>query len=536
MRLRYLFIITFCLVALLPVALFWVWPYSKALESEMKDVKERHLVIAKNLAGAFERYYKDVTGVFVILDGELKEEKPVKALLKSYGYQSVMEVSQTGKVLNCFSMNDTSCQLSISPHILDLALKHLTKDKVTLSSVTADTSINTGPILLAVKKKNENFILGYLSTDYIIKLGKKVAFGEKGHAAIVDQEGNVMSHPLDSWIEMRKNISKVSAVQKMMQGKTGVEIFYSPALKSDMIAGYTVVANANWGVMVPQPLDELKNKAKVIDETAILVMLFGLSLALLITIPISLTLIKPLERLSEVIKSIEKGNSEIDVNFSISKFLPLEIKKLNYGFINMMNKIKENKKDIAQLAYIDMNTGLPNRNYFHELTHNTLKEMNNLNRKGALVFIDFDGFKQINDTYGHRAGDELLSLFAKKLIKYFSLWGEDKELFLFDENNLPQEIPARLGGDEFVILFRDIKDESEVKIKIEELFKVVFTEYELSDHVHIKLEGSAGVAIFPKDGSTYNDILKSADMAMYDAKAAGKNTIRFYQPRLNSKK
>ena len=71
MRLRYLFTLTFCLVALVPVSLFWIWPYSKALESELNDVKERHLVIAKNLAGAFERYYQDVTGVFVILDDNL---------------------------------------------------------------------------------------------------------------------------------------------------------------------------------------------------------------------------------------------------------------------------------------------------------------------------------------------------------------------------------------------------------------------------------------------------------------------------------
>jgi len=530
MRLRYLFIITFCLVALLPVALFWVWPYSKALESEMKDVKERHLVIAKNLAGAFERYYEDVTGVFNILDDKIKDEKEsVKTLFSSYGYQSVMEITKTGDVLSCLSLSNTTCQTKISSHILKLALKTLKQDKITLSSVTEDKGINTGPILLAVQRKNENLILGYLSTDYIVSLGKKVAFGEKGHAAIVDQDGNVMSHPLDTWIKARKNISKVSAVQKMMQGKTGVEIFYSPALKSDMIAGYTVVPNANWGVMVPQPLGELKNKAKEIDETAILVMLFGLSLALLITIPISLTLIKPLERLSEVIKSIEKGNLEIDVKFSISKFLPLEIKKLNNGFINMMNKIQENKNAIAHLAYIDMNTGLPNINYFHELTHNSLEEMNKLNKKGALVFIDFDGFKQINDTYGHRAGDELLSLFAKKLMKYFSLWGNDKNIFLFDEDNLPLEIPARLGGDEFVILFRDIKNELEVKLKIEELIEDIFTEYELYGDVHIKLEGSVGVAIFPKDGKKYNDILKSADVAMYDAKAAGKNTIRFYK-------
>ena len=533
MRLRYLFIFTFCLVALVPVTLFWVWPYSKALESELDDVKERHLVIAKNLAGAFERYYQDVTGVFIILNDDIKEEKEsVKTLFTSYGYQSAMEVSKNGKVLNCLFLTGASCQAKISPHILKLALSTLKKGKTSLSTVTEDKSINTGPILLAVKEKNDNFILAYLSTDYIVSMGKKVAFGKKGHAAIVDQAGNILSHPLDSWIKNIKNISKVSVVEKMMQGKTGVDIFYSPALKSDMIAGYTVVENAKWGVMVPQPLNELKNKAKEIDETAMFVMLLGLVLALLITIPISFILIKPLEKLSEVIKSIEKGNFDIDIQFDVPKFLPLEIQKLKNGFIKMMNKIQEDKKSISQLAYIDMNTGLPNRNYFHELTNSSLKEMNELNEKGALVFIDFDGFKLINDTYGHRTGDELLALFAKRIMKHFSLLCDEGKLILSRDSILPKEIPARLGGDEFVILFRNIKSKSEVKIKVEKLFEDVFSDYELYGNVQVKLEGSAGVAMFPKDGTKYNEILKSADMAMYDAKAAGKNTIRFYKSKV----
>jgi len=530
MKLRYLFIFTFCLVALVPVTLFWVWPYSKALESEVNDVQERHLVIAKNLAGAFERYYHDVTNVFIILNDNLENEKEsVKTLFRSYGYQTVMEVNKKGYIQGCLSLNSRQCQSQISPHILNLALKTLTKEKTTLSTLIEDKNIKTGPILLAVREKKDNFILAYLSTDYIVSMGKKVAFGKKGHAAVVDQDGNVLAHPLNSWIEDKKNISKISAVQKMMQKKTGVETFYSPALKSEMIAGYTYVPNANWGVMVPQPLYELQNKAKQIDETAMLVMLVGLALALLITIPISFILIKPLERLSEVIQTIEKGNFELDIQFKISKSLPLEIKKLKNGFVKMMNKIQEDKKSISYLAYIDMNTGLPNRNYFSELTEVAIKEMDRLDQKGALVFIDFDGFKQINDTYGHRAGDELLSLFAKRIMKHFSLWNENGKLFLFNESNLPKEIPARLGGDEFVILMRDIDDELEVKLKIEELFKDVFSNYELYDGVNITLQGSAGVAIFPKDGKKYNEILRSSDIAMYDAKAAGKNTIMFYK-------
>jgi diguanylate cyclase (GGDEF)-like protein len=317
-----------------------------------------------------------------------------------------------------------------------------------------------------------------------------------------------------------------------MEGKTGVETFYSPALKSDMIAGYTVVENANWGVMVPQPLTELKNKANKIDQTAMFVMILGLLLALLITVPISFLLIKPLERLSEVIKSIEKGNFEIDVQFNIPKFLPLEIQKLKSGFIKMMNKIQEDKKSISQLAYIDMNTGLPNRNYFKELTNNLLIEMEESNEKGALIFIDFDGFKQINDTYGHRAGDELLSLFAKEMMKHFTIYSENGNLFLTDIRTLLKEIPARLGGDEFVILFRNIKNEEEVKNKVQDLFKDIFISYELYEEVDVKLQGSAGVAMFPKDGKKYNQLLKSADIAMYDAKSAGKNTIRFYKEKI----
>lgn len=530
MRLRYLFIVTFSLVALIPLILFWMWPYSKALDSEVNDVKERHLVIAKNLAGAFERYYQDVTGILLIVDdGSLREKESIRTVFDNYGFKSIMEVSKEGRVIDCLSLTNSICQTQISPHILDLALSSVKKDRVVLSTVTEDTSINSGPILLALKEKGDNLILGYLVTDYIIKMGKRVAFGKKGHAAVVDQEGNVLAHPLDSWIKSRKNISKVSAVQLMLEGKTGVEVFYSPALKDDMIAGYTSVPKANWGVMVPQPLSELKNKAQTIDETVMYVLFLGLGLALLITIPMSFLLINPLERLTSVIRSIGKGKSETKIEFNTSKVMPLEIRELKNGFIKMMNKIDDNNKSITRLAYTDMNTGLPNRNYFYELINKSFDKMKKNNQKGALVFIDFDGFKEVNDTHGHRAGDELLSMFAQRLMKHFSFSNEQKNTSIYDIEYLHDAVPARLAGDEFVILFRNINNKDEIKRKVEELFEDVFIEYTLYGDVKLKLSGSAGIALFPKDGDKYNKILKSADIAMYSAKAAGKNTIKFYE-------
>ena len=359
MKLRHFLVISFCLIVIIPMTLFWMWPYSKALESEIEGVEERHLVIAKNLSATFERYYQDVTGIFSIIDSQFENQvksKQFKAVLESYEFTLITLIDSKGVVKNCLFSTGITCPIKIDPKILDLAKSTVNERSVTISTVTVDTSIDSGPILLVVKREQGNMLLAYLSTEYIVEMGKKVAFGKKGHAAIVDQAGNVLAHPLDSWTKQRKNISEISAVKKMLAGKTGVEKFYSPALKGDMIAGYTHVANANWGVMVPQPIQELKDKAREIDRTAIFVMLLGLGLALLITIPVTFVLIKPLENLSRVIKIIERGGSKGNLEWDPSKMIPLEIRELKKSFAGMMDNIEKNKKEISKLAYFDSTT------------------------------------------------------------------------------------------------------------------------------------------------------------------------------------
>jgi diguanylate cyclase (GGDEF)-like protein len=145
-----------------------------------------------------------------------------------------------------------------------------------------------------------------------------------------------------------------------------------------------------------------------------------------------------------------------------------------------------------------------------------------------MLFIDFDGFKQINDTYGHRAGDELLSLFAKQLMEHFSLKeGDESQNFILNNTTLPYVIPARLGGDEFIVLFKHIKNKADIKEKAEALLSAVFGEYELYGNIHISLNGSVGIALFPEHGSTYETLIKAADLAMYEAKNSENDTICF---------
>jgi len=529
MKLRYILIITFCFIVTLPMALFWSWPYSKALELELQEVNEKHLVIAKNLSAVFERYYDDVIGLFSIIETQSPSQlasPEFKKLLQSYNFRQIVTIDNNGNVDSCLFSTEQNCIKKVDDHILQLAKNTLVATEIKLSTVTEDQNVDKEAMFLVVKKLNNLILLGYLSTEYIVDMGQRVAFGEKGHAAIVDQAGNVLAHPLPSWIKARKNIVEISAVQKMLAGKTGMEYFYSPALKGDMIAGYTHVPGANWGVMVPQPVKELEVKAEEVDRTVILVMLIGVGLAFLIAIPVSFILISPLENLLKTIKRIEKEGSKATLELNMSRMVPLELRELNKSFAGMMTNIKSTKKEILKLAYFDSTSGLPNRNHFQELSIKALVNMSQKGQQAALIFIDFDGFKLVNDTYGHRVGDELLHLFGKRLADFLS----------FDTNDLDNElcshissaqIPARLGGDEFVILFQNIKDTKELELHIRALFEQLFAEYTLYDDVSILLTGSAGVAIFPDNGRSYDQLMRSADLAMYAAKQAGKNCIEF---------
>ncbi|USD67997.1 diguanylate cyclase [Vibrio sp. SCSIO 43136] len=531
MKLRSLFVITFCFISIIPTTLFWAWPYSQALESEINDVNERHLVIAKNLSTAFERYYLDVVGIFSItslISVEKAHHPEFQKLLESYHFNAVTRVDSNGQILECLFPANQECAASLPTHIMALAQATLSDDDIVMSPVTEDKIRNSGPILLVIKKTELGLIIGYLSTQYISETGKKVAFGEKGHAAVVDQQGNVLAHPLDSWVAERRNISAVSAVQKMLAGQTGVERFYSPALKGDMIAGYTHVSHANWGVMVPQPISELENKAKDIDKMATLVMMLGIALALALTIPISRLLIRPLETLLENIKKFEKSERSEDISFHTQTITPVEVKEINKSFASMIENIERNKQQVSQLAYLDSLTGLANRQYFRQLTKAAFVEMKQKQQSGALIFIDLDGFKQVNDKYGHKLGDELLKTFGLRLLSQLQI-PQDPGSALEYYQSLPSIIPARMGGDEFVLLFQNLHSDTNIEERLKALFEPVFGDYRLENGVSTKIGGSMGVALYPQHGEDYDKLLKLADMAMYRAKGSPVHQVKIAQ-------
>ena len=169
------------------------------------------------------------------------------------------------------------------------------------------------------------------------------------------------------------------------------------------------------------------------------------------------------------------------------------------------------ERHINFLAYHDALTGLPNRAHFIERLESVLDETLAADRRAALLFMDLDGFKLVNDTLGHGAGDQLLREVASRLLAC-----------------LPDDaIIARLGGDEFVILLTDVVSEQQPAEMAGAMMESLTCPITVMDREFF-VPASVGVAMFPQHGDDASTLMKNADTAMYRAKDAGRNNVRFY--------
>lgn len=181
---------------------------------------------------------------------------------------------------------------------------------------------------------------------------------------------------------------------------------------------------------------------------------------------------------------------------------------------------------LHKLAYFDNLTGLPNRTQFLESLNKALIIAEKNQKHAALLFIDLDDFKRINDTLGHSMGDRLLEIIAERLdgcIRDSDLLGSTCE----------GRKTARLGGDEFTVLLPGIESDQLVAAVAKRIFKCLTRPVNLGNH-QVMVTPSIGIAVFPGDGEDADTLMKSADMAMYFAKRKGPENYRFYQESMNA--
>lgn len=183
-------------------------------------------------------------------------------------------------------------------------------------------------------------------------------------------------------------------------------------------------------------------------------------------------------------------------------------------YVGVKEDITERKRlegEIWHRAHHDSLTGLANREFFGELLAQGILQARHRNRQLALLYVDLDGFKEVNDTFGHDAGDVLLRETARRLLDVVR----------------DSDTVARLGGDEFALILPGIRDLAVVQMIGEKLLQELARPYTLGD-AHIgEVTASVGIALYPHDGEDAGSLLKSADHAMYQAKRQGKNQMVF---------
>jgi diguanylate cyclase (GGDEF)-like protein len=195
----------------------------------------------------------------------------------------------------------------------------------------------------------------------------------------------------------------------------------------------------------------------------------------------------------------------------------VEINKKNC-LLSVAMDISQRKKYEEQIryqAYHDLLTGLPNRRLFEERLRYIIADARRMQKKVAVLFLDLDGFKQVNDTLGHEAGDKVLRKTALNLTRCLR----------------ETDMVARMGGDEFMIILPHLESPDDAMPVIERILNACRKKFG-NDQVKIPVSASMGAAFFPENGTKATTLMKNADIAMYQAKDAGRDRVVFYEEQM----
>lgn len=184
-----------------------------------------------------------------------------------------------------------------------------------------------------------------------------------------------------------------------------------------------------------------------------------------------------------------------------------------------VSQLKKNEEDIRRRANYDALTGLPNRILFADRLAQAIRNVGRNRKQLALLFLDLDHFKDLNDSHGHAMGDELLKVVAKK----------------FSSSVRKHDTVSRLGGDEFTVVLDDVVNAGQDAAIVANKLIRIFDRSLKADGYEVFLGVSIGIAIYPDDGEDVDSLIKNADTAMYSAKEKGRNNYQFFSSAMEEK-
>lgn len=343
------------------------------------------------------------------------------------------------------------------------------------------------PLTDPAARELDSVLLVQLDIGYLAALFERIDLGRSGMMRLLDNTGRERLRITSSGVV----ISGAALSPELPQSGQEAGELTQYATSGEYQSLYRRVAQRGFSVVVSQQRDEILASSRLTYERQLWL---NLCMTLFILGSLIWTL-RVLGRRQEAFAALEQAQ------------------KINQGLIS---RLEDEHRRSSHAAATDHLSGLHNRRQFMEVASQVLTRQRGKRQLLAILFIDMDRFKSINDSLGHRTGDLLLQAVAGRISRMLE----------------PDDEAARFGGDEFVVLLAGERSEEQIDTWARTLVEKLSAIYSLEEH-ELSTSPSVGVSICPRDGQNIEEMIRCADAAMYSAKRSGRGQYRFFDPSLN---
>jgi diguanylate cyclase len=354
-------------------------------------------------------------------------------------------------------------------------------------------------VLMGVTALSMPGFLDNIEMQRIGRTGSLLLFSPRDEIIVTATEAHLRLQPTP-----RPGVNRLH--DKAMAGWRGSGITVN-AFGVETLAAFASVPNANWVVVARMPTNEVMSSATALMRTNFRSSIISAIVLIVVLVWLLNYLFRPLKHAAQQMRAMADGNVPLGQ-------LPVvrsdEVGEVVESFNALVKKLQESEKQLADLAHNDPLTGLPNRRSFMTRMPQMVALAERQSARLAVLFIDLDGFKAINDSHGHKMGDKLLQQVARRL----------------SEEVRQSDLVGRIGGDEFMLLVTDCPDRESVAVIAQKIIAQLSLPY-VAEGIEMHIGASIGIAMFPEHAKEVENLIALADAAMYEVKRGGRNSYHF---------
>jgi len=486
------------------------WSSYQINTQTLKDnTLETNRVYAEKLAQTTDTYFNSALQMLSYSAGEMsgfmKDETKIKHeanRLKDqiHTFNSILVTDGQGKILTIAPENPDLINQILSTEGGKQALAE--KRPIISTPYTSLTGKQVIFVSVPIFDVNQNYLglvggLLYLKEFNVLHeiLGEHF-YQDGSYVYVVDQNGQIIYHQDKN--RVLSDVSRNEVVQKVLRGEHGASQVIN-SLGIDMLSGYAPISIANWGIVAQRETAVSLQPAEKMLKTMFMTSLPLLIISLFVLFFISRKIARPLNQLAHYAEISTDKNQEADLD-QINTFY-YEAVQLKKALLNSFAYLHNQMNHFMEQSTTDLLTGLHNRRVFNEKTNKWIENETPF----AMVFIDIDNFKKVNDTFGHNVGDQVLQFLAIQMV----------------DGTRPQDACCRYGGEEFIILLPETS-EQDARLLANQFRETLSEKISPSGEI---ITISGGISYYPQDGYCLEDLTAKADARLYQAKSEGKNRI-----------